>query len=156
MTYIPQEDGITHINVYSKGRTALGLFLSNFAEFVIDTGEDGIFNSVEGYWYWLSVDPKLGDKRERLRKVYGWEAKKLGRELHGEDPDDWDTEFQNKIKKAIKYKILNSSFVEQFKKSDLPFVHYYVFGNKIHLGSGEWIMGYLGQLRTELQENVEK
>lgn len=154
MTYIPQEDGITHINVYSKGRTALGLFLSNFSEFIIDTEEDGIFNSVEGYWYWLSVDPQLGEKRERLRKVYGWDAKKLGRELRSEDPDDWDIEFQNKIKKAIKYKILHSSFIEQFKNSTLPFVHYYVFGDKIHLGSGEWIMNYLELLRVELKENV--
>lgn len=30
MTYHPDTDGITHINVYSKGRTELGRRLSNF------------------------------------------------------------------------------------------------------------------------------
>jgi len=28
----PEEDGITHINIYSKGKTDLGRMLSNFAK----------------------------------------------------------------------------------------------------------------------------
>lgn len=31
MQYSPIDDGVTHINVYSKGRTKLGRDLSNFA-----------------------------------------------------------------------------------------------------------------------------
>ena len=52
MILTPQNDGITHINVYSKGKTTLGRWLTNFAHTPIDT-IDGHFESIEGYWYWL-------------------------------------------------------------------------------------------------------
>ena len=44
----PQNDGVDHINIYSKGLTELGRFLSNF-EHILITTEDGDFNSIEGY-----------------------------------------------------------------------------------------------------------
>ena len=49
-TFLPAEDGITHVNVYSRGLTTLGRWLSNFAHCPIET-EDGPFASIEGYWY---------------------------------------------------------------------------------------------------------
>ncbi len=48
-----KKDGVDHINIYSKGKTSLGRFLSNFVQADIET-EDGDFASVEGYWYWLT------------------------------------------------------------------------------------------------------
>jgi hypothetical protein len=42
MIYKPEDDGKTHINVYSKGLTELGQFLSNFAEAPAQT-PDGEF-----------------------------------------------------------------------------------------------------------------
>lgn len=151
MTFIPQEDGITHINVYSKGRTALGLFLSNFTTFPLET-EDGNFESVEGYWYWLSVSPDE-PRRDELRRLSGFDAKKLGRELRGKTIDIWETpEFQEKIKKAIRYKVFTSSFRSVFAVSTLPLTHYYVFADgKVHMAGGKWIIDYLEQLRTELK-----
>lgn len=68
----PNEDGISHINVYSKGRTGIGRFLSNFTFYPIHT-VDGEFHSIEGYWYWLTC------RDDRLRYLHGYEAKKLGR-----------------------------------------------------------------------------
>ena len=44
-------DGMTHINVYSKGKTEIGRWLSNFAYSPIDLGNEGYFSSIEGYWY---------------------------------------------------------------------------------------------------------
>jgi hypothetical protein len=41
-----KKDGIDHINVYSKGKTPLSRFLSNFAEADLET-EDGNFASIE-------------------------------------------------------------------------------------------------------------
>ena len=38
--YKPKDDGITHINIYSQGKTQLGRFLSNFEPSPIET-EDG-------------------------------------------------------------------------------------------------------------------
>ena len=60
---IPTEDGITHINIYSKGQTELGKMLSNFAKFPIQT-VDGNFMSVEGYWYFLSIDEKFSEREQ--------------------------------------------------------------------------------------------
>jgi hypothetical protein len=50
----PSEDGVTHINVYSRGNTELGRLLSNFAHTPFSHPEFGEFASVEGFWYWLS------------------------------------------------------------------------------------------------------
>ena len=49
------DDGVTHINVYSKGTTALGRALSNFAHIPFMVVPNGRFESIEAYWYWLRV-----------------------------------------------------------------------------------------------------
>ena len=69
-----EEDGITHVNIYSQGKTKLGKWLSNFSHTPIDT-EDGHFESIEGYWYWLVTD---NINKDILRGLYGYEAKKPG------------------------------------------------------------------------------
>jgi hypothetical protein len=53
--YKSKDDGITHINIYSKGKTELGRWLSNFTYHPIET-EDGKFDSVEGYWVINHID----------------------------------------------------------------------------------------------------
>jgi hypothetical protein len=140
----PENDGIDHINVYSKGKTALGRFLTNFAHTPINC-EDGHFESVEGYWYWLSVQD------DDLRKVHGWEAKRLGRLLEAQDWVD-DEEFKRKILSAIEMKIrLSDEFYTTFKDSTLPFVHYYVYDhNIVKPKEGKWIMTFLESFRKAL------
>jgi hypothetical protein len=138
-------DGVDCINIYSKGKTDLGKFLSNFTYCFIRT-EDGFFKSVEGYWYWLSC------KDEKLRDLYGYAAKKYGREIGAKDWIDSD-EFQRKITLAIKTKIMNSNYLDEFIRSDLPFVHFYDFGGKIvEPKEGKWVIEFISKLRTELQE----
>lgn len=55
----PLMDGIDHINIYSKGKTALGINLSNFARtpFVLkDKFNNEIrFSSVESWWYYKKM-----------------------------------------------------------------------------------------------------
>ena len=48
----PENDGIDHINVYSKGKTVLGRALSNFSYSRIRIPFLGTFLSVEAFWYW--------------------------------------------------------------------------------------------------------
>jgi len=62
----PKEDRISHINVYSKSTTELGRKLTNFARMTTPTANDGVFASVEAYWYWLGV-AENNPKRETLR-----------------------------------------------------------------------------------------
>lgn len=130
-------DGVTHINVYSQGRTELGKFLSNFARCPIET-EDGPFNSIEGYWYWLSC------RDESLRKLSGFAAKARGREVGAKD---WrsDDEFQRKITDAIIIKLRTPQGQQILNDNrhllHLPLEHYYVYGDKINRPTqGRWII----------------
>lgn len=133
----PENDGVDHINIYSKGKTTLGRFLTNFAYSPIDT-EDGKFNSIEGYWYFLGC----GD--ESLRKLSGFLAKKVGRD--NGSPDWQDTEvFKRKILDAIDNKLQrNSQMKDLLIDCKLPLVHYYVYGNKVVCPKdGQWILDHL-------------
>lgn len=119
------EDGVTHLNVYSKARTELGRWLTNFAHTPIDT-EDGPFESIEGYWYWL------GNHDERLRVLHGWQAKDYGRKLVKEHKLD-HVLFEHKIKKAIALKIdANPIMRSLLVANKLPLAHYYVYGNPVN------------------------
>lgn len=147
-----KKDGIDHINIYSKARTALGLFLSNFTHVDLET-DYGSFQSVEAFWYWLSA-PEEHPRREELRTLAGWPAKKLGREVRGIDYDaDKDPAFQNQIKKVLIYKIDNSSFRREFALSTLPFQHYYVYSGKVsEPQSGKWQIEFFEEYRKQLKE----
>lgn len=142
----PLEDGVTHINIYSKGRTPLGRFLSNFSDCRIQT-EDGYFRTIEGYWYWLST------KHEPLRDFPGWQCKQVGRKLRGED---WpkDPEFNGKIARAIMTKITTNQWClnELIQSGTLPFFHYYVLdgGKVIMVKDGLWIINLITEFRNEL------
>ena len=145
----PSQDGVTHINVYSKGNTQLGRFLSNFADCHIQT-DDGYFRTIEGYWYWLST------KHEPLRDFPGWQCKKVGQSRNGEDYPR-DPEFQEKISKAIIIKILGEDWVKQklIESGDTPIVHYYSYGGKIvEPKDGEWIIELILHVREELKAGL--
>lgn len=138
-----ENDGTTHINIYSQGSTRLGRFLSNFTRHPFEC-EDGKFQSIEGYWYWLS------SKDDHLRNLYGWEAKKYGRSIKAKDWVD-DPDFARKICSAIEIKIRTSSFVEEFRTSTLPFDHYYVYGGKVvRPTDGKWIVDFIEELRKTI------
>jgi hypothetical protein len=136
----PEEDGITHINIYSNGKTLLGRLLSNFAKLPFKHPY-GDFTSIEGFWYWLSVDPE-NPRREELRKLWGWEAKKLGRELRGKDwvEDFW---FKKHILFALQIKSENPLITKLLSENLLPFEHYYVYNDKvIEPKEGKWILDF--------------
>jgi hypothetical protein len=134
----PTLDGITHLNVYSQGKTELGRFLTNFAVSPIDLPIDGKFQSIEGYWYWLSC------QRNELRTLSGFAAKQFGRSVGARD---WisTSEFQNKIKLAINYKLsANPEMEKRLAKCELPLTHYYVFNGVVrNCPEARWILEHL-------------
>jgi O-acetyl-ADP-ribose deacetylase (regulator of RNase III) len=162
----PAKDGIDHINVYSKGNTELGVYLSNFTSIrrkqqtggnrapifwpALET-EDGLFSSVEGYWYWLGV-PEGTPGRDRLKSLYGLEAKKVGRELRGKNWQD-SAEFKRKICGAIRNKVMLSAKCQSLMRANtLPYVHYYVMqGNVVIPKEGQWIWDFITELEKELK-----
>ena len=145
MSWNPAEDGITHINVYSKGKTELGRWLTNFSHAPIDT-VDGHFESVEAYWYWLGTNHP---DKEQLRPLYGFRAKELGRQLKGLDWQESD-DFKDKILAAIKNKIeSNQRMSNLLFENELPLAHYYVYGENsanpkvVEPSEGKWILDYI-------------
>lgn len=131
---IPSNDGITHINVYSKGKTELGRFLTNFAYCPIVT-EDGPFNSIEGYWGWLGLSENC-PVRESMRTLYGWQAKKVKDDAYKNgDPGRFDDRFKEKIDTAILLKMQTNKAKQLLKKNkdllDLPLLHYYTYGDNV-------------------------
>ena len=124
----PETEGIDHINMYSKSTLEYGRMLSNFHHFPIVTAE-GRFSSVEGYWWWLSIEPCA--EREKLRDMYGYPAAKYGKELLGEHLRVIDPNFDHKILKAIWYKMRRNKDLFKPEYANLPIVHYYVYSDKI-------------------------
>lgn len=130
MIYRPKNDGITHINVYSNGKTKLGRLLSNFADTPFRIPFWGEFRSVEGFWYWVMT----GD--ERLRYTVGFEAKQLGKDL---------TRIRNhptlrELRIAYRAKLLyNPKILKLLRENKLPLVHYYVYdGMPVPAKQWEW------------------
>jgi hypothetical protein len=121
----PSQDGITHVNIYSRGKTELGRMLSNWYHWAFDTEFDGHFESIEGYWFWLG-SPDCPE-REQLRRLYGWDAKKLGNEIrkkYGSRKSDPD--FEVKILMAIWDKCEAHEDLFKSDVAKLPFEHYYL------------------------------
>lgn len=157
-TIVPEEDGKTHINIYSKGATPLGKMLSNFYKFPILT-QDGPFMSVEGYWYWLNIS-ECEPRREELRKLYGYNAKKTGQEILKSTPAEerrWEENFEEKILLAIWYKFRRHAnlITEDMKK--LPFEHYYNYGGKVVdcYKRYPWMIDGITKMRDVLVQRME-
>lgn len=139
---IEGEDGVTHINIYSKGKTELGRKLSNFAysPFICEHGQ---FNSIEGYWYWL------GNRDEKLRHLHGYRAKQYGRQIGRiiEEPN-----FELFIKKALIAKVNHNQWLfDNLKSSSLPFAHYYLFGDFRKDAGFDWIVGFWEGIRKRVK-----
>lgn len=147
----PNEDGLTHINIYSKGKTELGRLLSNFAHTPFVHPKYGKFASIEGFWYWITTDSR-NPLRDNLRLFWGWKAKEAGRELRGLD---WPKgkNFEAEIKIAMMSKIAsNPRLKELLKESELPFEHYYVYGNKVvEVKDGKWILEFWTKIRERMK-----
>ena len=152
MIYNPNEDGITHLNAYSNAKTELGQFLSNFAYCPINT-LDGEFDSIEGYWGWLSISEN-NRNRESLRYLYGIDAKKYKESLliNG-DPGRIDDRFAEKIAYAIHQKFKSKDAFDLLGRNrallELPLVHYYVTENGI-VDVTEKYPEFINSLRKEI------
>lgn len=115
-------DGIDHINVYSKGKTLLGRKLSNFADTPFELSNDGFFRTVEGYWYWIMTG------LEELRTLPGWECKQVGKRATLLRTCPTKTE----LSKAYRAKLeAHSDIAEALRNNKLPLAHYYVYNGKV-------------------------
>ena len=137
----PFDDGVTHINVYSMGRTRLGRRASHFANAPFHHPQYGFFAGMESFWYWY----KTGMRHGELRTLIGHDAKIAGRRLEAIHTDD----FEQTICKATYYRFLaHPDDLELLKDSTLPLVHYYMFNSMVKpVPNMDWIVENLESLR---------
>lgn len=144
----PKQDGLGHINCWTKGRTSLGRELSNLSYRPFKHPVHGSFASVEAFWYWLGS----GKTANHLRPLFGHSAKSAGSLLKKVEIDQ--EEFRKEICTAIRCKIeQHADLRQEFVKSELPFLHYFVYGLTAvrPRTNHNWQMEYLEQLRDELR-----
>jgi hypothetical protein len=168
MKFDPQDDGITHINIYSKAKTTLGRLLSNFACTPFEHPLDGRFSSIEGYWYWLKIQighsydnfPPEQELNE-LRILHGYKAKQHGQDLLNKYKNEmswnaaYEKAFRVQIKQSFLAKISHSKSLEgMIVVSELPFTHYYCFGSKvIEPKQYNWQVEFWEKLREGLKKH---
>lgn len=149
----PLDDGIDHINVYTKGRTRLGRLLTNLADVKVVHPTYGTFRTAEGLWYYL----RSGCKHEDLRALSGFEAKNRGKTLGVV----WNDKFQEQFLIGVRAKVMdNDELMTLLKESSLPFAHYYFYGSPyadappklVYPKDSDWQMEFYEELRKELNK----
>ena len=148
----PTLDGKTHINVWAKGATFLGKFLSHrtLCELNMPSGR---FLCIAAYWYHLTCK-----EDSRLSHCYDWETELLATQLTALPKKQQlpAAELQAKIKKALDQKIKWSEYwQEEFTESTLPFLHYHLDadGNVVDESRKyRWLLNHLEARRTLLQQ----
>ncbi len=146
----PKYDGLTHINIYSRGCTRLGRLCSNHADIAIEHPFYGHFRNLEGLWYYL----RTGKKHDSLRVLSAFDARTHGKDLEKE----WNPQFNQEFKMGIVAKVQASEELRQLlSESTLPFVHYYVYGKgddpKIIVPKGhDWQMLMWDKMRIVVKE----
>lgn len=155
--FFPNSDGVSHINIYTQGKTELGRMLSNLYDCVFTVPGYGTFHSVEGFWYYYLT----GCKHEALKGMGGFEAKNYGRKFPYDRIDEEATgpvgEQREVILEAIRCKLRqNRNICKLLKESELPFAHYYVPKGKEHsvcynIGKFNWQVEEFERLRKLLK-----
>lgn len=143
----PKRDGIDFINVYSRGNTKLGRFLSNMYYAPVDTPY-GRFDTIEGYWHYLGLPDNCPDK-EQLKTADGFHARRIGQALREQYGTVERDDFETLISAALLEKLSSYSddWVEEYGKiGKVPLKHYYVSnrGKIINLTSRyKWMLDLL-------------
>lgn len=162
--FTPANEGIDHINVYSRSRTPQGKILSNFASTPFSLY--GLrFASVEGFYQGMLFDS--ADERARIAGLSGADAKACQKQAHRQAGDvirTWDgrpvsyqgEEFDEEVRKAIRQKVRENLAVGEalLATGDLPLTHYYVMWGRPLLPRGE--KGFLERTLTELRDELAK
>lgn len=119
--YLPDVDGTTHVNVYSRGKTQAGRLASNFAHTPFYHPTHGRFASIEGLWYWLTSTHR---DRDQLRELHGAAAKSLGRQLQS---GCWVVDHRAQVTAGLSAKAVSHPEIgDALKAVGLPLTHYYV------------------------------
>ncbi len=145
VTIEPDKDGVDHVNIYTRGATALGRSLSNLYECNIEHPYFGHFRTLEGLWFYM----KTGFREDSFRLIKGLAARELGKKM--------DTEFYPLFSKMFKLGMLeklerNPQLQQDLVTNELPLLHYYVYNKAvINQDRHQWQLDYWMLLRAALK-----
>lgn len=160
----PVNDGLDHINVFSRGKTPLGKKLTNFHRSYFEHPKYGKFASVEAFWYFRLL-LEHGIHSEEIKMTFGFSAKELGRKLLPVKDDDSDcsfsVEFKEDICEAVRCKLRqNKDILKELTYSTLPLVHYYFYGKDetnvkiVTVPQYDWIIDEISRVRKVMREHL--
>lgn len=142
----PALDGVTHINIFSRGKTPLGKALTNMSDLGFKINKLGYFNTMEGYYWYVST----GSLYPEFMRLTAFEARRKGLKMKRVD----DPAFKDKIKTAILIKLRTHQWIlDDLNKTNLPLTHYYVYGKSDDdcvvrpANNSLWIVDYIESLR---------
>lgn len=135
------DDGRTHINIFSQAKTYLGRQSSNFTRAPFTYPPYGEFQSVEACYHWLAT----GKKHFFLKDKHGYAAKVAAEGLSKVPYND----FQLEVARAIYHRFdAHQDDLDMLLSSNLPFTHYYVFNGVVtHQEKHNWIVDVFENLR---------
>lgn len=172
--YTSFTDGLDHINVYSRGKTLLGKYLSNFARtpVMISTLR---FASVESWWFYKKMKninakytadklysriPFSSEDLGIVQNLIGVDAKyffnqkvKAINYLKSEDLD-YAEPTPEQVEAVFRLKVNQNTEVRRLlKESTLPFAHYYeMHGHKVNADKYLYMADIWFKIREELQD----
>ena len=158
MEFLPEGDGIDHVNVYSKSRSKLGRTLSNFAHTPFTLGENR-FETVESWWYWTKMNkinaanlfPTFTEEQMiEMKSKIGKEAKTMFRNLYKDDSSSYSPT-KDELKAAYLQKLLEHPEIEKLLlENNLPLAHYYMmFSKKVSADSTLWTAKLWEEIKAE-------
>lgn len=141
----PSQDGVTHINVYSKAQTHLGRTLTNLAECNIEHPFYGHFRTLEGLWFYM----KTGFCEDTFRVLKGPAARDQGKKI----PTVYFPLFNKMFKLGMLEKLdRNPQLQKDLLDNELPLAHYYVYGKKAFVQDRhQWQLDFWMLLRSTLK-----
>jgi len=143
----PRDDGIKHLNIYSKAGTELGSALSFFAHRPFEHPQHGSFQSMEAFYHYIAT----GSHHETLRFLHGFAAKSAGRHFPKVLMDHGT--FQSIICDGLWTQLMqHPQLALSIKNCPLPFAHYYVLPDgRVHLPQKhQWVVSLYEYIRTKL------
>lgn len=152
----PINDGFDHINIYTKGQTSLGRALTNLYDRQFTVPGYGTFQCMEGFWYYYLT----GCQYPEFLTMRAFAAKKEGKKKRDDriDKEGLTDEQKAVILEAIRCKLRqNKDILIELARSDLPFAHYYFYGEPtnakvIELPQYDWMIEEFERLRKLLKE----
>jgi len=172
----PKNDGVDHINVYSKGATELGRLLTNFSKHDF-TVQNESFSSLETWWYWellreagvvgkwynQELSTEANQLMTELRYSWGARAKVIGTKLTAmfiANRGAPSEEFRKRYAEAAAARLqADLKLIRLLRDSHLPLVHYYWYGraDKIKViqdTKHHWVLDIWTNFRKQLQDEL--